>query len=121
MFGVDVMKTKILVITKKIKLKEDVIKTLESDFLVYIADFNSYEKILKENTILCILDCTEDYDTLRKLKSDEISELIPVIIISNLIEHKMIREYLNLGAYDFVELPFDKKTFSNTDPTRSAR
>ena len=106
------MKTKILVITKKIKLKEDVIKTLESDFLVYIADFNSYEKILKENTILCILDCTEDYDTLRKLKSDEISELIPVIIISNLIEHKMVREYLNLGAYDFVELPFDKKTLN---------
>ena len=103
------MKRKILVITEKLELKEDVIKQLEKDFKIFITDINDYLDIIKDNDILCILFYSNNLDVIRELKKNEVSELIPIIVISNENNSKMVRDYFNLGAYDYLELPFDKK------------
>ena len=107
--GVGVMKRKILVITEKLELKDDVIKQLEKDFKIFITDKNDYLDIIKDNDILCILYYSNNLDVIRELKKNEVSELIPIIVISNENNSKMVRDYFNLGAYDYLELPFDKK------------
>ena len=103
------MKKSVLVITKSLKLKEDVIVQLKKDFELYFSDVDNCLDVINNNTILCVLDYTDDINTIKMLKRNEISELIPIIVISRNIDYKMVRIYLNEGAYDFLEIPFDKK------------
>ena len=89
------MKRKILVITEKLELKEDVIKQLEKDFKIFITDINDYLDIIKDNDILCILFYSNNLDVIKELKKNEVSELIPIIVISNENNSKMVRDYFN--------------------------
>ena len=106
------MKREVLLITKSFELKEDVLKQLKKDYYIFISKDNAFLSMISDNNIKCILDYTDDINTLKELKSNGISELIPVIVISNKIDYKMVRQYLNEGAYDFLEIPYDKKALN---------
>lgn len=106
------MKKEILIITNQTELKEDVIKCLSKDFNVFISGLDNAFNEIKNNNFQCILDYTEDINTIDKLKDNSLSALIPVIILSNKFDYKDIKEYVNRGAYEFVELPTDKKVLN---------
>ncbi len=99
----------ILIIENKEEVKQDIIKILEKDFNIYRSNLNDSFQIVEKNNILCILDYTDDINTIIELKKSSLTELIPVIVISLKIDYKMVRNYVNAGAYDFVELSSDKK------------
>ena len=99
----------ILIKENKEEVKQDIIKILEKDFNIYRSNLNDSFQIVEKNNILCILDYTDDINTIIELKKSSLTELIPVIVISLKIDYKMVRNYVNAGAYDFVELSSDKK------------
>ena len=106
------MKKEILIITNQTELKEDIIKCLSKDFNVFISSLDNAFNEIKNNNFQCILDYTKDINTIDKLKDNNLSTLIPVIILSNKFDYKDIKEYVNRGAYEFVELPTDKKVLN---------
>ena len=79
--------------------------------------FVNEEKEITENPDLIILDLKIPkicgLEVLRKIKSDDITKKIPVVVLTTSVEENDIRESYNLNANSFIKKPIDFVEFTN--------
>ncbi len=97
------MKKNIIFITDK-QVNDAIINVLNQEFNVFLADKNNMFDIISNNEISCILDNIDDISIITGLKNNFISQYIPIIVVSDSINIKKVKSYVNAGAYDFYEI-----------------
>lgn len=70
------------------------------------------EKAYDENPDLILLDVMmpdiSGFEVCKKLSADERTKLIPVILLTALIDTDNVKEGLDAGAFDYIKKPFNK-------------
>ena len=107
---------KIVVIEDEADIREVVVYNLERDgYRVWAAadGAEGLRKVAKENPDLVLLDLMlpeiDGIDVCRKLKSDPLTQAIPVIIVTAKGEESDVVLGLGVGADDYVTKPFSPK------------
>ena len=98
------MNKDILIISKDKQLEDRIIDLLSFDFVLHNCDAASCFDFIETYPISCILDYTNDINTIKKLKLSQLSEFIPILAVFDKIDTSSIKEYINAGAYDLIEL-----------------
>lgn len=103
------MKENILILTGDKQLNDDIIDSLSKDYIICNSDINNCFDFFESSPISCILDYTNNIDTIKKIKSSQTSEFIPVLALFDKIDTALIKDYINAGAYDLIELSTNEK------------